>query len=181
MKISDYKPVSPISLTISMPDDPKVWPPLTDEEKWAMQQPSTKQLLKMPVDEPFMATLDWRANPDAKTDEERVGMRHIDPSVLVKHQVARANRKFIYRDDRTSMIGWREGVSSVSAEKRERGIGAFRFTPPAEVTNQEIVDKAVGLVEYKSEPPVYEWKKITAWQALKHWLKGGEVKRESND
>lgn len=63
-----------------------------------------------------------------------------------------------------------------SDQKRENAVQGFIYTPPAKVTTQEVTQRAVGLVEYKSEPLIEEVKKITWFDAIKDMFKPKESK-----
>lgn len=114
----------------------------------------------------------WKAIPNAKTLDEAVGARHIDPIEQSHFQAIRRRPK--------NSFGQSE-KSGVSPSRREAGIQAFRYTPPAKVTQKEVESRAVNLVQYKSEPMTEEWVQIPWYKALIHWIKGNKVKQEITD
>ena len=138
----------------------------------SLQAPSTQRTMKMNDKEleeyrnrPLPAN--WLANPDAKTNDESVGMRPITAQELTLEEQRRRTIK--------NTLGQSEN-SSVSELGRERGIQGFLYTPPAQVTTKEVETKAVNLVEYKSEPLKEEWIELPWWKAILHKLKGNKIK-----
>lgn len=83
-------------------------------------------------------------------------VRHITPDEFVLVETTRRKQK--------NTKGQSE-LSSVSKEKREIAINSYLYSPPAENVDRE---KIVGLVEYKSEPPVV---KPTLFQRFKKLFK----------
>ena len=69
-------------------------------------------------------------------------------------------------------------LSSASDERKELARQAFTCTPPAPLNSVEKqkITELEKLQEIKE--PVYEWRPLTTWQAFKHWIKGGKIKRE---
>lgn len=114
----------------------------------------------------------WKAIPSAKTLDEAVGARYIDP-------VEASHFESIRRRPKNS-LGQSE-KSAVTPSRREAGIQALRYTPPAKVTQKEVESRAVNLVQYKSEPMTEEWVQIPWYKALIHWIKGNKVKQEITD
>lgn len=113
----------------------------------------------------------WLSNPDAKTNDESVGKREVDPNdmQLIEGMRRRGHQNTLLQSD----------TSSVTPAKRAHAIDAIIYTPPADVTKEEVERRAVNLVEYKSEPIVEEWKEMNWLEALVHWIKGGKVKEET--
>lgn len=151
----------------------------------SLQAQSTMHVLKMTDEEaaahrnrPMISMEDAVANKDAyeafkkdPTDENRakvVSKRALDPDEISHVESIRRRPK--------NSLGQSE-ESSVSEEKRHAGIEAFIFTPPAKVTKEEIKAKAVGLVEYKSEPLQTEWVEVPWYKAAASWLRGRAVRR----
>lgn len=109
----------------------------------------------------------WKANPSAKTIEERVQPRPLDPREIELFERTRRRPK----NSEGSSI-----KSSVTPLLRERAIEAFVYTPPARVTEAEVKARAVNLVEYKSEPLKEVWVELPWWKAIFHRLRGHKVK-----
>lgn len=85
---------------------------------------------------------DWKAVPEAKSNDESVGMRSFTPTEFVLAQSA--------RDAPKNSIGQSES-SSVDSEKREKGIEAFTYSEPAKLTPEQI-KKLTKLTEIVSTP-----------------------------
>ena len=71
--------------------------------------------------------------------------------------------------------------SSVTPDKKEKGVQGFIFSPSAKPTAEEIATRAANLVEYKSEPAREVWVNMTWYQALFHRLMGGKVEHRVVD
>lgn len=67
------------------------------------------------------------ANPDAKTQDELTGMRPLKPDEIMAHSNTRRERGKIGQSD----------AGSVNAEKRDKGIHAFTYSQPAELTPEQ--------------------------------------------
>ncbi len=138
----------------------------------SLQAQSTAAVLKMNEEElaahkarPMVDN--WKAVPDAKTTEEAVGQRYLDPREISHVEATRRRAK--------NSTGQSE-LSATNPEKRESAIQGFIFSPPARVTPDEVKAKAVNLVEYKSEPLTETWVELTWWQALIHRIKGNKIR-----
>lgn len=84
------------------------------------------------------------------------------------------------RQSSKNTIGQFEG-SSPSEERKQKAALAFQFTPPIELTEVEI-EKLTRLQPIKELKELkYEWKPMTSWQAFKHWLKGGRIRKINED
>lgn len=114
----------------------------------------------------------WMAVPNAKTDDERVGMRSLNPIEISHAEAIRRRPK--------NSLGQSEkrGVSEV---KIDRATQAFVYTPPAKVTKKEVEDRAVNLVQYKSQPIKEVWVEMNWYQALIHKLRGNKIVSEIKD
>ncbi len=112
----------------------------------------------------------WLANPDAKTNDESVGKRNLDPDEIAAYTGMRHASK--------NTIGQSE-KSATTPESRERAVQGLIFTPPAKVTPSEVQAKAVNLVQYKSEPLKEVWVEIPWYKALMHKLTGGTIRSET--
>lgn len=115
----------------------------------------------------------WKAVPSAKTIEEAVGTRGLNP-IEISHVES------IRRRPKNSLGNTQR--SSVSGASRARGIDAILFSGPATVTKQEIKDRAVNLTAYKSTPPPQEvWVELPWYKALFHWFRGNKIKTVDKD
>lgn len=139
------------------------------------QEPSTQRTLERdPLDDLKWQSRDlptnWKARPSAKTLDEAVNKRPLDPDEISHFEATRRRPKNS------------QGMSTASATTaigRECAIAAFVYTPPAKVTEEEVKERAVGLVEYKSEPVKEIWVEIPWYKALWHKITGHEVKQDS--
>lgn len=113
----------------------------------------------------------WQAVPKAKTIDEAVGMglRKLDPEEISHVESVRRRPK------NSTGQSMKDGISPL---KRDRAVAAITCSPPARVTPQEVQQRAVNLVEYKSEPLKEEWVDIKWYQAIIHWIKGNKVKQQ---
>lgn len=142
------------------------------------QEPSTlKNLSRDPAqDDEWIARLvntvpdNWKAVPDAKTTDEAVAARRLDPQEVQIVETARRRPKNS-RGQSTK--------SATTVELRERAVQAILFTPPAKVTKAEVDARAVNLVQYKSQPIKEEWRPMTWYEALWHWIKGNKIRSEN--
>lgn len=138
----------------------------------SLQTSSAQRVLKMnsqELSEYQSRTLptDWLANKDAKTNDESVGARRLDP-IEVSH--VESTRR------RAKNSAGQSIQSSVTDEKKETANQAFRYSPSAEVTSKEVEERAVNLTKIESQPLKETWVDLTWWQALIHWAKGNKVK-----
>lgn len=111
----------------------------------------------------------WKAVPNAKTTDEAVGARPLDIEEISHIESIRRRPK--------NSTGQSEGTATPK-EARDKAAAAFIFTPPAKVTKAEVDQKAVNLVQYKSEPMTEVWREMTWWQALVHRIKGNKIKSD---
>lgn len=109
---------------------------------------------------------DWKAVPNAKSKEESVGMRNLQASEILTEETRRRRAK--------NSDGQATG-SSTSKENRQRAQEAFIYTPAARVSRRDVELRAVGLVEYKSEPMKEVWVEMNWFQALIHRIRGNKV------
>lgn len=144
---------------------------LTDDERaefhLSLQPQSTKDALARQKTRDPREDFDWilrdmpdcLANPEATTVEEMVGERSLGiQEFIVCKGMQRAEKNTIGASTK----------SSVDEEKRERGINAFTYSQPAEITKDDI-KRITNLTEIKSEPPAIEKpKKKSLWDKLFH-------------
>lgn len=157
------------------PPKPKPIKPqeMSDEEFiLAMQGPTTKATLMRSKEEQAKwldrpLPTNWKAVPNAKTDEERVGARTLRPDEVSHIESIRRRPK--------NSLG-QSTQSSVSDLQRERGVAALLYTPPARPSAKEIENRAVNLVQYKSEPLKEVWIEMPWYKALFHWARGNKIK-----
>ncbi len=140
-----------------------------DEWILSMQPESTKRVLSGEAEKMPWPPLFWKAVPDAKTLDEAVGMRNISIEEFILIDGMRKNSK--------NTLGQSE-ISATTPARRESAIQGFIYSPPADVTKDEVLKKATGLVAYKTQPPAEVWVKIPWYKALIHRWLGGEVKQQ---
>lgn len=151
-------------------------------EDWifSMQEKSTKEILTKQKDPSYKR--DWSAplpdnvlaNPNASSKEELIGERDLTIQEISHVESIRRRPK--------NSLGQSE-KSAFDQEKRDHAIDHFRSSPNLKTLSKEDMAR---LTELKFAPPEaiietipqYEWKKLTTWQAIKHWFKGGKVRRE---
>lgn len=141
----------------------------------SMQQPSTQMCLKRdPKDDEAWRNRpmpeNWKAVPDAdfSTPEGRdkaVAKRTLDPNDIA---IVQQNR---HSESRNSL--GQSDLSSVSPEKRTKGIEAFTYSKPAELTPEQ-VKKVTKMEDIKSTPlePVKPQKRSLFYRA---WRKLGRI------
>lgn len=142
------------------------------------QEPSTERnLARDPAkDDEWIARLvntvpdNWKAVPDAKTTEEAVAMRRVDPTEVQLVETTRRRPK--------NSFGQSNKAGS-SPERKNRAMEAILFTPPAKVTKAEVDARAVNLVQLKSTPIKEEWRPMPWYEALWHWVKGNKIRSET--
>jgi len=141
------------------------------------QEPSTERnLARDPSkDDEWIARLvntvpdNWKAVPNAKTTDEAVAARPVTPQEITVVENTRRRPKNSFGQSN------KRGISDV---KLNRGLEAFLFTPPARVTKKEIEERAVNLIPIKSTPIIEEWRPLTWYEALWHWLKGNKIRQD---
>jgi hypothetical protein len=186
VKIKDYSRGMPIILG-DFGVEPKAMKTLSDGELISMQEPSTQRALKRDPKEDEA----WWARPLPEEKEWKRDYkvhRKLDPQEVVHYQAHRMNRehKSFYRKDKTSLISERNikgdiTLISLTPQTKQKAMDAFRFTPPAKVTPEQVLHNATNLVEYKSEPIQEKWVELKWYQAFWHWLKGGRVEQIQKD
>lgn len=71
--------------------------------------------------------------------------------------------------------------SSVSEESKDRAKHHFLVSPPALLSKEEM-DNVTNLTKpvpgVPASLPEIEWKTLSTWEAFKHWITGGKVKRD---
>jgi hypothetical protein len=73
-------------------------------------------------------------------------------------------------------------LSATSAEKKESGIQAFLYSPPAQVTEEEIRQRAVNLKPIVTEQPKpVVWVEAPWYKAIWQWITGGQVRKKHED
>lgn len=152
----------------------------------SLQDPSTQRVLKMTDEEaeahrnrPMLTMSEVAANKDAYENylkdptpdnyKKFVGGRDLTPDEIQLVEALRRRPK--------NSTGQSEGTATPK-EARDKAAAAFIFTPPAKVTKAEVDQKAVNLVQYKSEPMTEVWREMTWWQALVHRIKGNKIKSD---
>ncbi len=131
--------------------------PKLDELHWNRGLPST-----------------WKAVPDAKTTDEVVAKRSIDPAeAIVVEGLRHASR---------NTLGTADLYSSVDKEKRDKGIWAFTYSKPTKLTAEQ-VKKVTRLEEIVNTPlePVEKPKKLGMLGRLKAMLQGDAGLEMFND
>ena len=111
----------------------------------------------------------WLANPEAKTNDESVGMRALDPTEISHFEAIRRRPK--------NSQG-QSTASGTTAEGRERGIQGFIYTPGASVTKSEVETRGVNLIQYETKPMTEVWVEMPWYKALFHRLKGNKIRQE---
>lgn len=109
----------------------------------SMQPASTQAILRRdPKDDVKLwerKTLNWKANPEAKSLDESVGKRTLDAQDVILHNSTK---------QRNQLGDSKE--SSVSPDKRNSGIWAFAYSKPADLSKED-TRKITKLTEMKSE------------------------------
>lgn len=172
MKVKHYTG-APLILT-DLLAEPRPLPQLTDEEILAMQPASTQTLMKMKDDEPFIIRENFQAErdphklrPDMIDEEGKYTQKALD---LLEERKSRVHDSY-YHADRTALI------------HKDNKDGKLELGTHPEWEKHLIIDKLKHNTEIKAlkiHPKIKEekWIKMTTWEALKHWLKGGKVKQE---
>jgi hypothetical protein len=164
----------------SRPVRPKpVQPEGMSREEWieSMQPKSTQALIAKHKDPSYVADNSRPlpdaaiANPNAKSLDELVAVRQLDP-IQVSHVEATRRRP-------KNSIG-QSPKSATTKEKRESAIHHFEVSGHAIIKPEDVdrvIKKLEPIVNVAQSEPVEVWKPLTFWQAVKHWLQGGKVKR----
>ncbi len=130
---------------------------------------STQAILDRPVDQDEAhfnrSILNWKAVPNAKTDDERVGWRERDPSqVIVVEDIRRKGRNTIGQPN----------LSGSTPETKERAEHAFSYSQPAALTHEQIqqvlslnklIRHELTARDLPAEP------KPSVWKRTKNWFK----------
>lgn len=144
------------------PTKPKPIKPdgMSDEEFIiSLQTPHAQSVLKMDGRElseyqSRALPTNWKANPNAKTNDESVGMRDIDPfQADIIESIRRAEKNTI-------------GASEKRAIDEHIDLSAML----------KIKERKIEL-----RAPKEIWAELTLWQAIKHWIKGNKVKSVSKE
>lgn len=112
----------------------------------------------------------WKANPNAKTIDESVAKRDLDPHEISHFESVRRRPKNSQGESQKS---------ATTPERHTRAVESFIYSPPAQVTKREVEERAVNLVQYKTEPMKEVWKPMPWWKALIHRIKGNKIRIES--
>lgn len=144
---------------------------------FSLQANSTKEIITLQKDPDYVRDWSspmpdgWLAVKDAKNLDEMTGRRELDlDQVNLVETIRRRSKNTFGGSDR----------SGVSEESRKRAIHHFEVHPPANLTE----DQKKQITDLK--PPVKGivastvevWKPLTKWQAIKHWIKGGKIRRD---
>lgn len=162
----------------SNPPKPRpVCPEGMSKEDWyaSMQSPSTKALMQKHSDPDYVADLsrplpdNVLANPNAKTLDEMVNLRKRDPDQEAHIEAIRRRPK--------NSVG-QSILSATTKQAKERAIDHFLHSPPADITKED-ENRITKLNQLDAVPAQTQevWKPMTLWQAVKHWLKGGKVRK----
>lgn len=162
MKVKDYAPQRQIILG-DFGEEPKVLPKISEEELLAMQPASTQRLMKMKPDEVFIASDDWKREVIERpiSAEERATYKTFQRS-------AQKFEEGFYKRDLTTLIH-PDNIDGT-------------FTPEARPRYKTEIAKKIAepdhprLAEYKQLKE--QWVEMSCWDALKHWFKGGEIRKE---
>lgn len=111
----------------------------------------------------------WKAVPDAKTIEESIGQRNLDPNEISVFETNRRSAK--------NSLGQSE-KSATTQEGKARAIDAILFTPPAKVTKETVERRGVNLIQYETRPMVEEWRPLPWHKAFIHWISGNKIRQE---
>lgn len=115
----------------------------------SMQPESTRKAIKRTNEERGeyweSPILGWKANPEAKSLDEAVGLRALDAKETILAEDNRRKSKNSLGDSKDS---------SVNKEKRQKGIEAFTYSRPAKLTAEETkrVTKLEEIVNTPLEP-----------------------------
>lgn len=148
----------------------------SEEEKQAfifeMQQPSTKAALlaqkdRKPEDdlEHLLRPIpqEYLANPNATTHDELTAMRPLKPDEIAAHNKTKSGRNQLGSSKDSSLTG----------EKRDRGIWSFTYSKPYEPTVEELKkltkSKPMDAVAPEFAPPREETKESLAFR-ISRWL-----------
>ena len=109
----------------------------------------------------------WKAVPDAKTQEEAVGMRSLTPDEYNTEESRRRSSKNTL-GDAVSL-----GARSLSEDAIERAIHAFTYSTPTELSSAEMV-KLKQLSPYEKLPTIKEKpvKEKDKFWVLATWISG---------
>lgn len=153
-------------------------------EDWilSMQSKSTQEIINKQKD-PNYSGRNWIeklpenviANPNALTKEELVNERDLNLEEISHVESIRRRPK--------NSIG-QSDLSSISKESKNRAIDHFRSHPS--LLESDLTDSQLSSIKRLNNlldgaiatSPQYEWRKMSFWKAIKHWLKGGKIRRD---
>lgn len=153
-------------------------------EDWilSMQSKSTQEIINKQKD-PNYSGRNWIeklpenviANPNALTKEELVNERDLNLEEISHVESIRRRPK--------NSIG-QSDLSSISKESKNRAIDHFRSHPS--LLESDLTDSQLSSIKKLNDhlngaivtSPQYEWRKMSFWKAIKHWLKGGKIRRD---
>lgn len=153
-------------------------------EDWilSMQSKSTQEIINKQKD-PSYSGRNWTeelpenviAIPNALTKEELVNERDLTFDEISHVESIRRRPK--------NSIG-QSDLSSASEESKARAIDHFRSHPS--LLESDLTDSQLSSIKKLNDllngaivtSPQYEWRKMSFWKAIKHWLKGGKIRRD---
>lgn len=158
----------------------------------SLQAGSTQRIMKMTPEEhkehKNRANPTWASQPETNR-EAYLNLDLNDEESMDKMVKARkvSIKEITLEEARRRSPKNQEGqstMSSVSSERREKGIAGLLYTPPAKLTAEEIarITKLTTMeaIVSASEPKKDKWIELKWYEALWHWIKGGSIKQEDD-
>lgn len=147
-----------------------------DEWIFSMQEKSTQEIITKQKDPDYKR--DWSApmaDPTVRREDGSIDINERKVSIDEASHIESIRRRS------KNTLGQSE-LSGTSKEDKSRAGHHFLVSPPANLTaaEMELVTPLKPLAEGvpASLPEKETWKKLTTWQALMHWAKGGRVRRD---
>ena len=141
------------------------------------QAESTRRILERPADKDKerqlqITDLTYWADISIKAKADHTVQREISPQEFITYKsMQRASKNFAGQSNK----------SITTDHQKEIARQTFMSTPGKkyEELTEEEKGQLVKLTKIE-KPKEYEWKKLTAWEAFKHWLKGGKVRQDED-